>query len=847
MSVAKLNVEIGSSIAGLQKGLRGAEREMRRSGRQLAAVANEMASTFSLALGGLGAFAIQTAGDMQALKLAMQSTFKSAGRSIEEANNELTALRKAALAPGLDFEQAVRGSVRLQNVGFSAERAREILVQLANAIAMTGGTAQELDGVTRQFTQMIAKGRVMQEDLTIIQENMPAISAAMDEAFGTRSAEKLREMGITAEQFIEGVTKQLSKLPRVQGGIANAIVNAWSAVKNAAADLGEEIDRVFNIGQKSEDFSRALSGIVGWFKELDDSTKKLIVTTGLYVVAAGPVVKVLGAIQSTGALVIGAFNSLIGIAKGGIGSILGMANALNSIRSALVLIGGGVALAAISAIAGSVFLFAKNTDAAAIASKEFGKAQVETNRLYAEQTAELNKNFATLKNVNATTEERKMAIAALQAAYPDYLKNINLETASSDKLTEVQGRLNNAILRGVAERQKAIAVTAIYEKQAQLLLRIQQLRDGGKATPGEATLIDTGEMVRAGGITAAVIKKMEQQAQSLEVQARKVGDEFDRAFGMVVAPRRFTPIHDLKKAAEETTPEVNRLADAVGRSAEKDKAAKTELDLYVEALHKKEDALRRHREILASIGAAPLDTIAQSSPPPLTSDGPSVGALATGLDAMTQLTQSVGMGIVQGLTPAQQILQSLTTGVLTFQEAWVEAMTVVNESGTVMQQAMMSGVNAMAEYAEKGGASFRELGQAALSGAAKVVRAWIMQGVAAVAAKALSSVPFPFNIAAATAAGALAGVLFNKLLTGLKIPAFAEGTTNAPGGLAMVGERGPELVSLPRASQVVPNPKLRSLAGGGDVNVSGTFRVRGSDLLLVLEREQKQAQRTRGY
>jgi hypothetical protein len=36
------------------------------------------------------------------------------------------------------------------------------------------------------------------------------------------------------------------------------------------------------------------------------------------------------------------------------------------------------------------------------------------------------------------------------------------------------------------------------------------------------------------------------------------------------------------------------------------------------------------------------------------------------------------------------------------------------------------------------------------------------------------------------------------------IPGFAAGTLSAPGGVAMVGERGPELVNLPRGSQVIP-------------------------------------------
>jgi len=37
---------------------------------------------------------------------------------------------------------------------------------------------------------------------------------------------------------------------------------------------------------------------------------------------------------------------------------------------------------------------------------------------------------------------------------------------------------------------------------------------------------------------------------------------------------------------------------------------------------------------------------------------------------------------------------------------------------------------------------------------------------------------------------------------------FASGTSFAPGGWAMVGERGPEIVNLPRGAQVIPNHEL---------------------------------------
>ena len=56
---------------------------------------------------------------------------------------------------------------------------------------------------------------------------------------------------------------------------------------------------------------------------------------------------------------------------------------------------------------------------------------------------------------------------------------------------------------------------------------------------------------------------------------------------------------------------------------------------------------------------------------------------------------------------------------------------------------------------------------------------------------------------------------------------YAQGTAFAPGGLALVGEMGPELVNLPRGSQVIPNPRL-----GGDVHVH--LNVEGS---VVAERD----------
>lgn len=52
------------------------------------------------------------------------------------------------------------------------------------------------------------------------------------------------------------------------------------------------------------------------------------------------------------------------------------------------------------------------------------------------------------------------------------------------------------------------------------------------------------------------------------------------------------------------------------------------------------------------------------------------------------------------------------------------------------------------------------------------------------------------------------------------IPMLAKGTNYAPGGLAIVGEKGPELVNLPRGSRVYSNSESRRMAAGGGVTLN---------------------------
>lgn len=72
-------------------------------------------------------------------------------------------------------------------------------------------------------------------------------------------------------------------------------------------------------------------------------------------------------------------------------------------------------------------------------------------------------------------------------------------------------------------------------------------------------------------------------------------------------------------------------------------------------------------------------------------------------------------------------------------------------------------------------------------------------------------------------------------------PGFANGTPSAPGGLAWVGERGPELMHVPRGSEIIPNHRIGSTV---NVSVNASYAIDGTglseaQLLRVLEQNNR--------
>lgn len=79
-----------------------------------------------------------------------------------------------------------------------------------------------------------------------------------------------------------------------------------------------------------------------------------------------------------------------------------------------------------------------------------------------------------------------------------------------------------------------------------------------------------------------------------------------------------------------------------------------------------------------------------------------------------------------------------------------------------------------------------------------------------------------------------------------KTPAFSQGVTNFRGGIALVGEQGAELVTLPRGSNVLPAPQTKSLINnnsGGNKTYNVNVTTAATNALEVASQVQKELAR----
>jgi tape measure domain-containing protein len=341
MALGKLNLKLGIDVSNLEKELGKVERSMSRFGSQMQNIGSTMTQSLTLPLLGVGAASLKAFADMEKLENGLIAIMGST----QGAKEELDKLRVTAENPGLALPQVVQASASLQSVGMSADAARETITQFGNAVARSGGGAEQFSGVTLALSQISAVGKVTQEDLNQIKERLPEFARVMKEEFGTVTAEGIRAIGVSSEEFITRSVSALAKLERAQGGLGNTFDNLKDNVTASLAEFGKAINESLNLQAVAESLSLYIQGLVDGFKNLTPEVQGFIVKAALVAASIGPIIFIVGKLISTYGALAGA-SKLIVSAIGNISKAFSYlaANPMILVVTALIAAIGAIAL-----------------------------------------------------------------------------------------------------------------------------------------------------------------------------------------------------------------------------------------------------------------------------------------------------------------------------------------------------------------------------------------------------------------------------------------------------------------------------------------------------------------------
>ena len=344
MAIGKLLLKLGIDTTNLDKELGKVEKSMTKFGQNMSNLGSTLTQSLTLPIIGVGAAALKSFADMEKLENGLIAIMGSS----EGAAVELEKLRKVAENPGLALPEVVKASASLQSVGMNADAARETITQFGNAVARAGGGAEQFDGVVLALSQISAVGKVTQEDLNQIKERLPEFARVMKEEFGVVTAEGIRELGISSEEFIKRSVGALGNLERANGGLANTFDNLKDNVGASLAELGKAINETLNLEAVAATLSAGLQRLVDGFKSLNPETQGFIVKAGLLVAALGPAIFIVGKLITTFGALIGTTRLIMTTVKN-LSTVI--SGAFAKILANPAILGVTLAIAAVGAIA----------------------------------------------------------------------------------------------------------------------------------------------------------------------------------------------------------------------------------------------------------------------------------------------------------------------------------------------------------------------------------------------------------------------------------------------------------------------------------------------------------------
>jgi tape measure domain-containing protein len=553
---------------------------LRSVGQGFASFGATLSISVSAPLAALAVNVVDAAVRMDSLRRGLTTI---AGSS-QEAAVQLERLTEIAKLPGIGFEEAIQGSIALQAVGFSAQEAEKALVQFSNAVALTGGSREQLQTVTVQLGQMAAQSKILAADLKPIINAAPAVAVALRNAFGTTRSEEIQELGINSKEFIDILIKELDKLPRAAAGARNSFDNFRDTVFRVAAVIGESL--LPALTRLADTFGPIITGLANAFAALPTPIQSTVLVVGALAIALGPFSFIFGQlITGLGRVIVG-FAQLNAVGLLNISTfrllgrvMIGTASlAQGAAATAAAAAVGWAALAgavvAIVGIAAAIFTLSTRTKEHVETTEEQVRATEASLKVLRTQRDVLDKVTAETEAVTSASDELKMIYKSLNKESQGRVTVLQREVGLTRALKDEIGRLITvregeqriqAATTAAAVTTTAQQITTLGQQIDSTINRVERLRQAREelARTGRTQVRDPLLSSIASLDTARQIEQIDKTLQRLSTETltdlRKRSDEATESLG-----KQNALLQQLEESTGKSTREVLEQAKAYG-------------------------------------------------------------------------------------------------------------------------------------------------------------------------------------------------------------------------------------------------------------------------------------------
>jgi hypothetical protein len=489
-----LEVFISGDSKELEAALSRADKELQNFGKRASEIGKSMSMYITAPLTLAGGAAIKLASDFNESMNKVDVSFKSSSAEVQAFAK--TALTSFGIAEGTALDMAALFGDMATGMGVATSDAAKLstsLVGLAGDLASFKNIGIDqvqtaLSGIFTGETESLKRLGIVMTEANV---KAYAFSTGIKKSYDEMSqAEKV----MLRYNYVLSVTKNAhGDFERTGGGAANQMRMFAEALKQVGAQFGQVV-----LPYVTKAF-KAMNSLMVSISETSTTTKTFIMVLGGFAAAIGPVLVAVGFLSSN---LISGFTNATKAVKGLWAAM--MANPLVAITSLVAALTATYLL--------QMGVFKDLTDV----QKEMNTLKDESVKSTIKEENELKRLVKLAQNQNVAMSERKKAIEAINAMSPEYLGNITLETVGTDAAKKSMDKYIGSL------RQKAL-VMAGNAKIQELMTKNLALQtgeaDAGSSVMGALKLAygaATGNMnaFAAGAVDRA--KRTEQEIKANE-------------------------------------------------------------------------------------------------------------------------------------------------------------------------------------------------------------------------------------------------------------------------------------------------------------------------------------------